>query len=280
MSNSSISRSVEIKHRFFSGKIEDRLVPVSNFRKRYLEELNSYSRADLPSAESREAIYRKYVLEKVYNNTYTLLGLIRYIIQNINVSNEYFANPENKKFNAVICHGKITPDIFTVPKGVILCILTPLNRYAQFVENEEIELLNILSNPKERDSFLANPCCYGKDSIGHLFEYATVYFEGQNYFDIGLSINTNTPSNINNNGKQKTQPSEIERLYTGVYNNKNLENYLINKTANPNKSNFPSNINTLLKENMGVVVIKCCRLAIIITLIDILFRNYIVMNIL
>jgi hypothetical protein len=236
----------------------NRLPPEANlvvkiFAERYRKELNSYSRVDLPSAEERLRIYWEYVLKEVYENINDLSGarlfsqmskFIKNMQKTIKTSVEYFDKPENQKFNAVICHGVITNEPILIPVGVILCILTPLNRYAAQSENEEIEILNILSTPEKRNEFLSNPCCYGKDTIGHLFEYATIYFEGQTFFDIELSLDTKT---------------EIEKKYDGIYNNDNLNDYRINKTPKPNKSSFPSNIKQLLESVSGIIIIKCCR---------------------
>jgi len=156
-------------------------------------------------------------------------------------------------------------DIATVPKGVILCILTPLNRYSFQNINEIKELLNILSDLNERKKFLKNPCCYGKNSIGNLFEYATIYFENQKYFNLELSIGTE---------------NDYDKKYDGIYDNNNLLNTYKrndvdsdNASIIPNKDNFQSNLSLLLQENMGVVVIKCCRAC------DTYLENNIIQNI-
>ena len=247
------------------------------FKKMYLKELNSYSRYDLPNAEERLKIYWQYILKDIYNisdekelSKPVVLDneMNKFVInmsENIKSSDSYFSMTENQKFNLLSCHGVSKEDIATVPKGVILCILTPLNRYSFQNINEIKELLNILSDLNERKKFLKNPCCYGKNSIGNLFEYATIYFENQKYFNLELSIGTK---------------NYFEKKYDGIYDNNNLLNTYkrndvdsVNASIIPNKDNFQSNLSLLLQENMGVVVIKCCRAC------DTYLENNIIQNI-
>ena len=127
------------------------------FESRYIKELNSYSRTGLPSADERKKIYWYNVCkiyEKLHNSILDQNATID-LNQNVTIDlkiqkligtfsnsiNTAIANlqlPANRNINYLSCHGMPLYDFFEVPNNLIICFLTPLNRFSQQIENEHI----------------------------------------------------------------------------------------------------------------------------------------------
>jgi len=92
------------------------------------------------------------------------------------------------KMSLIATHGGCTRDFVKIPDNLMVCLLTPLNRLAQYNELFLDNIINKLKEPNFNDKFLSNPSCYLRDTENSFLEFATTFYPGQMCNDIALSI--------------------------------------------------------------------------------------------
>uniref|UniRef100_A0A6C0HMN9 Uncharacterized protein n=1 Tax=viral metagenome TaxID=1070528 RepID=A0A6C0HMN9_9ZZZZ len=222
------------------------------FESRYIKELNSYQRDNLPTAEQRKQIYWANVcrIYKLINTrdfiiSYNIEKLITQFDTTIKKTIDNLKNPENEnhKINFLLCHGSPVYSFFKVPENLIICFLTPLNRFSHQDNNEFIYIKNTLINKKE--NILTNLECFqDNDPYAYdMFKYATFYYPGQMCTETKFS-------------KNKPQTDlKFAILASGLYKN-------INNATKPDKIVDAGIIlSQLIAKNTltGLLVINCCR---------------------
>jgi hypothetical protein len=233
------------------------------FKSRYIKELNSYSRRGLPSADERKKIYW-YNVCKIYNKSHQstlykgdtidlnqndtinleIQTLIGKFSNSIDTTIANLQQQANHNINYLSCHGAPLYNFFEVPENLIICFLTPLNRFSHQIENEHIYIKTTLINKKE--NILTNLECF-QDNDEHasydMFKYATFYYPGQ------MCIETKMES------EKLPDDLEFAILASGLYQN-------INNETKPVKIvDEGINLSQLIVNNTltGLLVISCCR---------------------
>jgi hypothetical protein len=158
------------------------------FIERYLDYLNSYQTPTIPFAIERFTIYiNNYATLYNYTGPYMQyittnsknidFPFLLELIKNTLVAKQHIINnPSLYKFNLLFTHGGSMFEYFKVPDNLIICLITPVNRYGLIDIVDFNMILEELKNPVSHKKFLDNPsCCYSDNKI---LQHKTIYYSG------------------------------------------------------------------------------------------------------
>lgn len=137
--------------------------------------------------------------------------------------------PEVQNINIINTHGNMMDTIFTIPDDLMICFITPTNKYVRINAVNDYIIENLLYD-KYEDIF-NDISCFADAKNNICFKNAVYMYPGQKYFDIELSKHSTITGSfglshrIVSNGKRKPLEKPLEKQVEKASN----AHHIINK---------------------------------------------------
>ena len=151
-------------------------------------------------------------------------------------------------------HGISGVNTYVIPKNKIVVLMTPFNRVG--IINKSIkQAVELMLSPNNIAAFIASPTCFIDKFISNLdsmqkdagLNGTQIFYSGQTYFDIHLSIKADDLANGFGSYKLVDDKLQIDQIFT-------KETVPINTTLN-------EYLNGLNMDEPEIIVLYCCRSA-------------------